>query len=148
MSPNIIKTSVDLSEQAFALSSSTSDLIPMALTNQTLRNYERPSSSEQPQETSSHPSNEQKHIPRPANSFMCFRAQRHRSRSATEKELTVGKFSAVASGEWRRMSPEEKQPWIYQAMQLKAEHEARYPDYKYKPRKKSAKVSLNISSVR
>ena len=38
---------------------------------------------------------------------------------------------------WKRLSPDERLPYIVESQRLKREHKLQYPDYKYRPRKRA-----------
>ncbi|KAL1672559.1 hypothetical protein EV122DRAFT_271510 [Schizophyllum commune] len=74
------------------------------------------------------------HIPRPANAFILFRAdftKNHKLPDGIEKNN--GSLSKIASSEWKSLSPEARRFWDERAEEAKREHQALYPDYKYRP---------------
>ncbi|TRM58003.1 hypothetical protein BD626DRAFT_634377 [Schizophyllum amplum] len=74
------------------------------------------------------------HIPRPANAFILFRAdftKNHKLPDGIEKNN--GSLSKIASSEWKSLSPEARRFWDARAEDAKKEHQAMYPDYKYRP---------------
>ncbi|KAL1742677.1 hypothetical protein HDZ31DRAFT_42694 [Schizophyllum fasciatum] len=74
------------------------------------------------------------HIPRPANAFILFRAdftKNHKLPDGIEKNN--GSLSKIASSEWKSLSPEARRFWDERAEDAKKEHQAMYPDYKYRP---------------
>ncbi|KAG5653445.1 hypothetical protein H0H81_000334 [Sphagnurus paluster] len=60
------------------------------------------------------------YIPRPPNAFMLFRADFVRQKH-------------VPGNCWRALPLEEKRTWEIKAKHAKAEHKARYPEYRFKP---------------
>ncbi|KAF7325649.1 Specific transcriptional repressor [Mycena kentingensis (nom. inval.)] len=82
-------------------------------------------------------SDESSKPPRPANSFMCFRsaiaARQAASHIANPKSLNQTNVSSDAGNLWKAMSDEEKAPYREEALMRKAEHQLRYPGYRYQP---------------
>ncbi|EJD04931.1 uncharacterized protein FOMMEDRAFT_44897, partial [Fomitiporia mediterranea MF3/22] len=96
------------------------------------------------------------YVPRPKNSFILFRtefvAQKTASgtRSAAETKRRRGaesdddddeanqSLSKQASAIWNRMTEAEKRPWAERAKLEKAAHEAKYPNYRYRPIRQSS----------
>ncbi|KAJ6581817.1 hypothetical protein B0H19DRAFT_1061322 [Mycena capillaripes] len=84
----------------------------------------------------------ERQIPRPPNSFIIFRtefSQRHKNargsrarRDVKEIGVTVSRKAADA---WRKLSPEEKQPYQRRAELAKEQHARDYPNYQYRPRR-------------
>ena len=105
-----------------------------------------------------------KRIPRPRNAFILFRQHYHRLifQEQTEKlasersnsdptnenssndngENIVNSFKLNSSVsktiglKWKNLSPEERKHWSDLAEKEKADHQMKYPDYKYVPRRK------------
>jgi hypothetical protein len=73
-------------------------------------------------------------IKRPANAFMCFRTYfcKNKPRDVERHNATVSKITGIA---WRRLSDEERVPYIAQAAAIKAEFTAKHPDWVFKPRR-------------
>ncbi|KIJ23985.1 hypothetical protein M422DRAFT_111323, partial [Sphaerobolus stellatus SS14] len=70
------------------------------------------------------------HIPRPPNAFIVFRTEYIR---AMETQNSTPEVSRSLGEMWRSMSEEQKQPWVEKALEKKLEHQAKYPNYRYKP---------------
>ncbi|KAG7097963.1 hypothetical protein E1B28_005274 [Marasmius oreades] len=78
----------------------------------------------------------QKHIPRPPNAFILFRA-------ATQSQLELSskpqaRRSVDIAELWRRLDEEERSSWYRKAENAKIEHAKAYPGWKYQPGKKAA----------
>lgn len=104
------------------------------------------------------------YVPRPRNSFILFRtefvakragdnaepnvrgAKRPKAdRNGDEEDEESQSLSKQASAIWNNMDEEEKQPWAERAKIEKAEHEAKYPNYRYKPvRQGSARKNTSV----
>lgn len=74
-------------------------------------------------------------IKRPANPFMCFRTYfcKNKPRELERHNATVSKITGIA---WKKLSDEEKLPYITQAAVIKAEFMAKHPEWKYRPHRK------------
>jgi len=77
------------------------------------------------------------HIKRPMNAFMVW-SQLERRKII---EVTPDKHNAEISKElgrrWKLLPDEARQPYIEEAERLRILHQKEFPDYKYKPRKKT-----------
>ncbi|KAF7325641.1 Specific transcriptional repressor [Mycena kentingensis (nom. inval.)] len=97
-------------------------------------------------------SDESSKPPRPANSFMCFRssiaARQAASHKANPKSLNQTNVSSDAGDLWRAMSDEEKAPYREEALMRKAEHQLRYPGYRYQPPRSPELHKKNEHKVR
>ncbi|KAF9542757.1 hypothetical protein CPC08DRAFT_650086, partial [Agrocybe pediades] len=76
--------------------------------------------------------------PRPPNSFFLFRSFMMKPENAAllvdEAYSTKAKDRSRQIGQiWRGLSATEKEEWTLLAQQKKAEHQARYPEYQYRP---------------
>lgn len=84
-------------------------------------------------ERQTNPSTE-KHIPRPANCFMIFRADWLRnSAQGAQRQKDVSLDAAMA---WKTLSPPLKQLYKIQADIIKEEHRKKYPGWVYQPKRK------------
>ena len=83
---------------------------------------------------------------RPMNAFFIWstfqRKQSHGKAVAAHQKDVCRSFGAT----WRQLSKEEKQPFYDEAKRLAAEHKRLNPDYKYNPRRKSAKQTAQANS--
>ncbi|KAJ7165315.1 high mobility group box domain-containing protein, partial [Mycena filopes] len=68
-------------------------------------------------------------IPRPRNSFFCFRSEFFKSvKSQGLHQRVVSRSAAEA---WRKMNEVERQPYLVMADAEKARHGVLYPGYRY-----------------
>ncbi|CAO3590979.1 unnamed protein product [Absidia cylindrospora] len=86
--------------------------------------------------SSSASTNTQK-IGRPINCFMAFRLEKHREISSQSPGLNHRDISKIIAKWWKEATDVEKAPYRAIAEKAKAEHAKKYPNYKYKPVKKS-----------
>ncbi|SAM09796.1 hypothetical protein [Absidia glauca] len=78
-----------------------------------------------------------KKISRPINCFMTFRLEKYPEIQRQSPKMNHRDISKVIAKWWKEMSDHEKEPYRIQAFKAKAEHEKKYPDYKYRPIKRS-----------
>lgn len=111
----------------------------------------RPSDRREPYRVSHSKRKDKNHIPRPPNSFICFRSWYcETQRNVPGRETDEREISRKVGNAWRKLSEKEREPFKEMSLQKKIEHTARYPDYKYapcfrksvKPRKKAPRARL------
>ncbi|KAF9445176.1 hypothetical protein P691DRAFT_806007 [Macrolepiota fuliginosa MF-IS2] len=74
------------------------------------------------------------YIPRPPNAFMLFRADFVRQKHVPGSiETNHGSLSKIIGNCWRALPLEEKRVWEVKAKHAKAEHKAKYPNYRFRP---------------
>ncbi|KAL0960241.1 hypothetical protein HGRIS_011873 [Hohenbuehelia grisea] len=74
------------------------------------------------------------YIPRPPNAFMLFRANFVRQKHVPGSiETNHGSLSKIIGETWKAAPLEERRVWEAKAKQAKAEHKAKYPDYRFRP---------------
>lgn len=79
----------------------------------------------------------QDHIKRPMNAFMVWSQIERRKICEQQPEIHNAEISKRLGKRWKMLSDEERQPFIAEAERLRLLHLKQYPDYKYRPRKKS-----------
>ncbi|KAI4520203.1 hypothetical protein K525DRAFT_204253 [Schizophyllum commune Loenen D] len=73
-------------------------------------------------------------IPRPANAFILFRADLTKNHTLPDgTERSNGTLSKIASCEWKNLSPEGRGFWYRRADEAKIAHQAKYPEYRFRP---------------
>ncbi|CAG8657245.1 10956_t:CDS:1, partial [Racocetra fulgida] len=83
------------------------------------------------------------HIPRPKNCFMAYREHMQHEVLKKNPGMNNKHVSVIAAEMWKSEPEEIKQFWRARAQQLKLEHMAKYPNYKFAPKKKQSKSSNN-----
>ncbi|KII92685.1 hypothetical protein PLICRDRAFT_37467 [Plicaturopsis crispa FD-325 SS-3] len=80
-------------------------------------------------------------IPRPPNSWILFRAATVQRLHASGQHLrnTQARLSQIIGPMWRAVDDETRLRFEEQAKRSEAEHRAKYPDYKFRPRFKGRK---------
>ncbi|KAL1713643.1 hypothetical protein EV715DRAFT_295922 [Schizophyllum commune] len=90
-------------------------------------------------------------ILRPANAFILFRAGFTKNHTLPDGiERSNGTLSKIASSEWKNLSPEGRGFWYRRADEAKIAHQAKYPEYRFRPvsRKSTERKSKELVSVR
>jgi len=85
-------------------------------------------------------------IKRPMNAFMVFSQLERRKIVQLAPEMHNAEISKYLGVRWKRLTDEERRPFIDEAERLKMLHLREYPDYKYKPRKRLKKGALTANS--
>ncbi|KAF8454511.1 hypothetical protein BGX38DRAFT_1292528 [Terfezia claveryi] len=78
-------------------------------------------------------------IPRPRNAFILFRQHNHASVVQANPGKPNPEISKIIGEMWRESSKETKAIWQRHADEEKRQHLARYPEYKYQPRRNGKK---------
>lgn len=91
-------------------------------------------------------SSSKEHIPRPPNAFMLYRSHMLKSRGNADPEKRQQNLSRIAGQLWRAMSKDDRAVWHKKAAEVQAAHYAKYPGYKFKPNRKSAKSAKTLQS--
>jgi transcription factor SOX4/11/12 (SOX group C) len=87
-------------------------------------------------------------IKRPMNAFMVFSQLERRKIVQLAPDMHNAEISKYLGARWKRLTDNERRPFIDEAERLKMLHFREYPDYKYKPRKRLKKGLLtNNSSI-
>ncbi|XP_045119180.1 sex-determining region Y protein-like [Portunus trituberculatus] len=79
------------------------------------------------------------HVKRPLNAFMVWSCVRRRQISVQRPELPSSEVSKLLGAEWANMTDAEKSPFFTESKRLRLLHLRKYPNYKYRPRRKTRK---------
>ncbi|GBE82791.1 predicted protein [Sparassis crispa] len=85
-------------------------------------------------------------VPRPPNAFIIFRAEYSKNYAQTHEDgesppTSEKSLSKRAAEAWGELTTEEKAPYKWRAEQERLEHGKKYPDYKYRPRRRQKGAS-------
>lgn len=86
------------------------------------------------------------HIKRPMNAFMVWSRQKRKEISQVHPKMHNSEISKKLGAIWKELSDEDKTPYVEKAKSLRNQHQKDYPNYKYRPRRKS-KVSISNHTV-
>lgn len=73
------------------------------------------------------------------NAFMVWSQIERRKICEVSPDMHNAEISKKLGRRWKLLSDEDRQPFIEEAERLRQLHQKEYPDYKYRPRKKSTK---------
>ncbi|GFR33814.1 transcription factor sem-2 [Trichonephila clavata] len=87
------------------------------------------------------------HIKRPMNAFMVWSQIERRKICEQQPEMHNAEISKRLGKLWRTLNNDDRKPFIDEAERLRVLHSQQYPNYKYRPRKKS-KASPKLEKTR
>ncbi|KAK7082002.1 Transcription factor SOX-4, partial [Halocaridina rubra] len=87
------------------------------------------------------------HVKRPMNAFMVWSQMERREIVKFAPDMHNAEISKQLGKQWKNLTEDQRQPYIQEAERLRLLHMQEYPDYKYRPRKKSKSTGQNTKTV-
>ncbi|EGI59250.1 Transcription factor Sox-14 [Acromyrmex echinatior] len=85
------------------------------------------------------------HIKRPMNAFMVWSREKRKLISQENPKMHNSEISKMLGAMWKELTEEDKIPYIEKSKRLRIQLLKDHPDYKYRPRRKAKRVSLDQS---
>lgn len=77
------------------------------------------------------------HVKRPMNAFMVWSQIERRKMAEVYPDMHNAEISRRLGRRWKLLTESERRPYIQRSEKLREEHMRKYPDYKYRPKKKN-----------
>lgn len=77
------------------------------------------------------------HVKRPMNAFMVWSQIERRKMAEIYPDMHNAEISRRLGRRWKLLTESERRPYIQRSEKLREEHMRKYPDYKYRPKKKN-----------
>lgn len=88
------------------------------------------------------------HVKRPMNAFMVWSQMERREIVKFAPDMHNAEISKQLGKRWKNLTDTQRQPYIQEAERLRLLHIQEYPDYKYRPRKKTKCANSKVEKGR
>lgn len=85
--------------------------------------------------------NSEAHVKRPMNCFMVWSREKRYHILKEHPGINNAEVSKALGAAWRKLSEEDKEPYVEEARRLTEQHKMENPGYKYQPKRRNAKRS-------
>jgi len=89
----------------------------------------------------------QDHVKRPMNAFMVWSQIERKKMADVFPDMHNAEISRRLGKRWKLLSDADRRPYVIRSEKLREEHMRRYPDYKYRPKKKAKEAAAAAAAA-
>ncbi|KAJ7385765.1 hypothetical protein OS493_013799 [Desmophyllum pertusum] len=90
--------------------------------------------------------NSEGHVKRPMNCFMVWSREKRYHILKEHPGINNAEVSKALGAAWRKLSDEEKEPYVEEARRLTEQHKMQNPGYKYQPKRRKSKRKRKLDN--